>query len=33
VTAPGITKVEDGGVWTPEEIAGRMSAGEILLPE
>ncbi|MBW2287360.1 MAG: SDR family NAD(P)-dependent oxidoreductase [Deltaproteobacteria bacterium] len=33
VTAKGITKVEDGGVWTPEEIAGRMSAGEILLPE
>ena len=33
VTAPGITKTEDGGVWTPEEIAGRMSAGEILLPE
>jgi NAD(P)-dependent dehydrogenase (short-subunit alcohol dehydrogenase family) len=33
VTAPGITKAEDGGVWTPDEIAGRMSAGEILLPE
>jgi len=33
VTAPGITKTEDGGVWTPEEIAAKMSANEILLPE
>ncbi len=33
VTAPGITKQEDGGLWTASEIAARMSAGEILLPE
>jgi NAD(P)-dependent dehydrogenase (short-subunit alcohol dehydrogenase family) len=30
VTAPGVTKTEDGGLWTPEEIAARMS--EIVLP-
>jgi NAD(P)-dependent dehydrogenase (short-subunit alcohol dehydrogenase family) len=30
VTAPGVTKTEDGGLWTPEEIAARMN--EILLP-
>jgi NAD(P)-dependent dehydrogenase (short-subunit alcohol dehydrogenase family) len=33
VTAPGITKQEDGGLWTVGEIADKMSAGEILLPE
>ena len=33
VTARGITKKEDGGLWTPEEIAAKMTAGEILLPE
>ncbi|MBW2425826.1 MAG: SDR family NAD(P)-dependent oxidoreductase [Deltaproteobacteria bacterium] len=33
VTAEGISKEEDGGLWTPEEIAARMTAGEILLPE
>ena len=30
VTAKGVTKTEDGGLFTPEEIAARMS--EILLP-
>jgi NAD(P)-dependent dehydrogenase (short-subunit alcohol dehydrogenase family) len=30
VTAKGVTKTEDGGLWTPEEIAARMS--EIVLP-
>jgi NAD(P)-dependent dehydrogenase (short-subunit alcohol dehydrogenase family) len=33
VTARGITKKEDGGLWSPEEIAAKMTAGEILLPE
>jgi NAD(P)-dependent dehydrogenase (short-subunit alcohol dehydrogenase family) len=33
VTARGITKKEDGGLWTPEEVAAKMTAGEILLPE
>ncbi len=33
VTHTGITKTEDGGLWTPQEIADHMKAGEILLPE
>ena len=33
VTAPGVTKEEDGGLWTAAEIAAGMKAGEILLPE
>jgi len=33
VTATGITKEEDGGLWTAQEIADGMTAGEILLPE
>ncbi len=33
VTAAGITKEDDGGLWTPQEIADQMKAGEILLPE
>ncbi len=33
VTAEGVTKQEDGGLWSVDEIAARMSAGEILLPE
>jgi NAD(P)-dependent dehydrogenase (short-subunit alcohol dehydrogenase family) len=33
VTARGITKEADGGLWTPQEIAEKMTAGEILLPE
>jgi NAD(P)-dependent dehydrogenase (short-subunit alcohol dehydrogenase family) len=31
VTAKGVTKTDEGGLWTPEEIAARM--GEIRLPE
>jgi NAD(P)-dependent dehydrogenase (short-subunit alcohol dehydrogenase family) len=30
VTAKGVTKTDDGGLWTAEEIAARM--GEIVLP-
>jgi NAD(P)-dependent dehydrogenase (short-subunit alcohol dehydrogenase family) len=33
VTAKGITKADDGGLWTPDEVAAKMVAGEILLPE
>ena len=33
MTHTGITKRDDGGLWTPEEIASKMTAGEILLPE
>jgi NAD(P)-dependent dehydrogenase (short-subunit alcohol dehydrogenase family) len=33
VTHTGVTKQEDGGLWTPEEVASRMKAGEILLPD
>jgi NAD(P)-dependent dehydrogenase (short-subunit alcohol dehydrogenase family) len=33
ITHTGITKSEDGGLWTPSEIAGKMKAGEILLPD
>ena len=33
VTHTGVTKTEDDGVWTPAEIADRMKAGEILLPD
>ncbi len=33
VTHTGVTKTDDGGVWTPQEIAEKMKAGEILLPE
>jgi NAD(P)-dependent dehydrogenase (short-subunit alcohol dehydrogenase family) len=32
VTHTGVTKSENDGVWTPEEIAARMKPGEILLP-
>ena len=32
VTHTGVTKDEDGGLWTPEEVASRMKAGDILLP-
>jgi NAD(P)-dependent dehydrogenase (short-subunit alcohol dehydrogenase family) len=31
VTAPGVTKAENGGLWTAQEISQKMS--EILLPE
>ncbi|MBW2271047.1 MAG: SDR family oxidoreductase [Deltaproteobacteria bacterium] len=33
VTHTGVTKSEDGGVWTPQEIAEQMRPGAILLPE
>jgi NAD(P)-dependent dehydrogenase (short-subunit alcohol dehydrogenase family) len=33
VTHTGVTKTDDEGLWTPEEIAGKMAPGEILLPE
>jgi NAD(P)-dependent dehydrogenase (short-subunit alcohol dehydrogenase family) len=33
VTHTGITKTEDGGLWTAEEVASKMTAGEILLPD
>jgi len=33
VTADGITKEDDGGLWTAAEIAESMTAGKILLPE
>jgi len=33
VTHKGVTKDEDGGLWTPQEIADRMKPGEILLPD
>jgi NAD(P)-dependent dehydrogenase (short-subunit alcohol dehydrogenase family) len=32
VTAKGITKADDGGLWTPQEIAEAMKPGDILLP-
>ena len=31
VTAPGIKKETDGGLWSAAEIAAKMTAGEILL--
>ncbi len=30
VTAPGVTKTEQGGLWTPQEVSRKMS--QILLP-
>jgi hypothetical protein len=33
VTHTGVTKTDDRGLWTPEEIASRMAAGDILLPD
>ena len=33
VTHTGITKTENDGLWTAEEVASKMKAGEILLPE
>ena len=33
VTAAGVQKNEDGGLWTPQEIAEKMEPGGILLPE
>jgi NAD(P)-dependent dehydrogenase (short-subunit alcohol dehydrogenase family) len=31
VTHKGITKTDEGGLWTPEEIAAKMVPGEILM--
>ncbi|MFP8880540.1 MAG: SDR family NAD(P)-dependent oxidoreductase [Myxococcota bacterium] len=31
VTHTGVTKKDDDGLWTPEEIAAKMTPGEILL--
>jgi len=33
VTCDGLTKDEEGGLWTPEEIAAKMAPGEILMAE
>ena len=33
VTHTGVTKTDDGGLWTAQEIASRMAAGDILLRE
>ena len=33
VTCDGITKEEEGGLWTPEEIASKMVPGELLMAE
>jgi NAD(P)-dependent dehydrogenase (short-subunit alcohol dehydrogenase family) len=33
VTHRGVTKKQAGGLWTAQEIAAKMTAGEILLPE
>jgi len=33
VTCDGITKEEEGGLWTPAEIASKMIPGEILMAE
>jgi NAD(P)-dependent dehydrogenase (short-subunit alcohol dehydrogenase family) len=33
VTHVGVTKKDDGGLWTTDEIAKQMNPGEILLPE
>lgn len=33
VTTEGVTKSDDGGLWTPQEIADAMKPGQILMPE
>jgi len=33
VTHTGATKKEEGGLWTPQEVAEHMTAGDILLPD
>ena len=33
VTGEGVTKTEDGGLWSPKEIAEQMKPGGILLSE
>ena len=33
ITTEGVTKADDGGPWTPQEIADAMQPGQILMPE
>ncbi len=33
ITCDGLTKEEEGGLWTPQEIASKMAPGEILMAE
>jgi len=33
ITHTGATKKEEGGLWTPQEVAEHMTAGDILLPD
>jgi hypothetical protein len=33
VTTTGVTKADATKLWTPQEIADNMKAGEILLPD
>ena len=33
VTCEGVTKEEDGGLWTAQEIASKMKPRQILMPE
>ena len=33
VTHTGATKKEEGGLWTAQEVAEHMTAGDILLPD
>jgi hypothetical protein len=33
VTHTGVTKQDDGGLWSPQEIANAMKPGGILLPD
>jgi hypothetical protein len=33
VTCDGLTKEEEGVLWTPEEIASKMVPGEILMAD
>ena len=33
VTTTGVTKADSSALWTPQEIADHMKAGEILLPD
>lgn len=33
ITTEGVTKADDGGLWTPQEIADAMQPGQILMPE
>ena len=33
ITTEGVPKADDGGLWTPQEIADAMQPGQILMPE